>query len=125
MKMDITANLFSRIINAKKAGKNECIVPVSNFEIKILEIMKKEKYVSYKTEEGKFPQVKISIEKLNSCKIIKPHFYVKKNGYDKYIRRFLPSRHLGIIIVSTDKGLMTHKEAIEKGLGGSLMAFCY
>ena len=124
--MDTTANLFNRIMNAKKAGKMSCVVqPISKFALKILEIMKKEGYVDYKVEEGKFPKVNVSFLNLNFCRTIKPHFYVKKDGYEKYVRRFLPSRQLGIIIVSTNKGLIIHKEAIEKNLGGSLMAFCY
>ena len=44
---------------------------------------------------------------------------------DKYVRRFLPSRDFGFIIVSTSKGLMTHEEAIEKNIGGSLIAYIF
>ena len=124
--MDTLANLFNRMMNAKKAGKMNCIVkPISKFAIKILDIMKKEGYLDYKMGEDKFKNVDVDFSKLNFCRTIKPHFYVKKDGYEKYVRRFLPSRQLGIIIVSTNKGLMTHKEAIEKNLGGRLMAFCY
>jgi small subunit ribosomal protein S8 len=113
-------------MNAKKAGKTSCVVKTtSKFAIKVLDLMKKNDYISYKTGEEKFPNVEITFLNLNFCKIIKPHFYVQKDEYEKFIRRFLPSRHLGIIVVSTNKGLMTHKEAIEKDLGGSLMAFCY
>ena len=124
--MDTTANLLNRMMNAKKAGKMSCIVkPISKFALKVLDIMKKEGYAEYELEEDKFKKVNVSFLNLNYCKVIKPHFYVKKDGYEKYIRRFLPSRQLGIIIVSTNKGLLTHKEAIEKNLGGSLIAFCY
>lgn len=124
--MDTTANLLNRIMNAKKAGKTSCLVrPVSKFSLKVMDIMKKEGYLSYKIEEGKFPAINVTFTNVNFAKVIKPHFYVKKEGYEKFIRRFLPSRHLGIIIVSTNKGLMTHKEAIEKNIGGSLIAFCY
>jgi len=124
--MDVLANLLNRIMNAKKAGKLSCTVrTISKFSLKVLDIMKKEGYIGYKVSEDKFPKVEVNFIELNFCKVIKPHFYVKKEGYEKYIRRFLPSRHLGIIIVSTNKGLMTHKEAIEKNLGGSLIAFSY
>jgi len=124
--MDTLANLFNRMMNAKKAGKMSCTVkPISKFALKILDIMKKEGYVDYKIEDDKFKSVNVTFLNLNYCRTIKPHFYVKKDGYEKYIRRFLPSRQLGIIIVSTNKGLLIHKEALEKNLGGSLMAFCY
>jgi small subunit ribosomal protein S8 len=124
--MDTTANLLNRIMNAKKAGKTSCLVkPISKFALKVLDIMKKEGYLNYKIEDGKFKMVNVTFENLNYCKVIKPRFNVNKDGHEKYVRRFLPSRHLGMIIVSTNKGLMTHKEAIEKNLGGSLIAFCY
>jgi len=44
---------------------------------------------------------------------------------EQYIKRFLPARDIGILIISTSKGLMTHKEAMEKGAGGSLIAYCF
>ena len=44
---------------------------------------------------------------------------------DKYIKRYLPSKDLGIIIISTSQGLMTHQTAIEKNIGGSLLAYFY
>ena len=62
---------------------------------------------------------------INKCGVIKPRFSVKKNEYEKFEKRYLPAHGFGIIIVSTPKGLMMHDEAIEKGLGGKLIAYCY
>jgi len=59
------------------------------------------------------------------CKAIKPRFSANKIQIEKYRRRYLPARNLGIIIVSTNKGLMTHEEAMEKGIGGSLIGYFY
>lgn len=61
----------------------------------------------------------------NKCGVIKPRFSVKKDGYEKFEKRFLPSKDFGLIIVSTPKGIMTHLEAKEKGLGGKLIAYAY
>jgi len=124
---DIIANALNCIMNAKRAGKEFCVVPSSNFLIKLLDIMKKHDYIRrYEEEQTKNSRmVKIEFGKLNECKAIKPRFYVTKKEFDKYIRRFLPARDFGIIIVSTSLGLITHKEAIEKGIGGSLIAYCF
>lgn len=120
---DITANALNCMMNAKRAGKEACIVPTSKFLVNVLELMKKSDYItSYKEDDGK---VEIKIGNLNSCRAIKPRFYVKRDQFDKYIRRLLPSRDFGILIVSTNKGLLTHKEAMEKNIGGSLIAFCF
>ncbi len=89
--------------------------------------MKKNGYIkefkAIKDSRGGY--IEIEFDKLNFCKAIKPRFNVKRENLDKYVRRFLPSRNLGIIIISTTKGLMTHQEAIEKNIGGRLLAFCY
>ena len=89
--------------------------------------MKKSGYVDYKIskEEGKFEKVIVEFKELNVCKAITPRFYVKLKKLDRYIKRFLPSRHLGVVILSTSQGLLTHNEAIERGIGGSLIAYCY
>lgn len=120
---DITANALNCMMNAKRAGKEVCAVPSSKLLVNVLKLMKKRGYIAdYKESDGK---VEIKIGNLNSCRAIKPRFYVKRDQFDKYIRRFLPSRDFGILIVSTSKGLLTHKEAIENNIGGSLIAFCF
>jgi small subunit ribosomal protein S8 len=37
----------------------------------------------------------------------------------------LPSRDIGIIIVTTNQGVMTTKEAFEKRIGGVALAYVY
>lgn len=124
--MDLISSKLNQIMNAKKVGKEEVIViPISKLFIDILKIMKKGGYIDFKIEKDKFDKAIIKILKLNECKAIKPRFYVKKQKYDKFIKRFLPARDFGILIISTNKGLLTHKEAIEKGVGGSLIAYCF
>jgi len=69
--------------------------------------------------------LKITLKEVTECKAIKPRFTVSKKTLDKYVRRFLPSRNFGFVIVSTSKGLMTHHEAQENKIGGSLIAYFY
>ena len=45
--------------------------------------------------------------------------------YEKYEKRFLPAMGFGILIVSTNKGLMTNAKAKEQNLGGTLISFAY
>lgn len=120
---DIVANALNCIMNAKKVGKTTCTVHSSKLLIAVLNIMKKEGYITnYKKENN---TVTIEFEKINECKAIKPRFNVAIADFDRYIKRFLPARDFGFLIVSTSKGLMTHKEAIEKNIGGSLIAYCF
>jgi small subunit ribosomal protein S8 len=120
---DIVANALNCIMNAKRAGKISCSVPSSKLLIAVLKMLKKEGYVNdYRQENSK---VTIEIGKINECKAIKPRFYVTISNCNKFIERFLPARDFGFLIVSTSKGLMTHKEAIEMNVGGSLIAYCF
>jgi len=124
---DWLASLLNDMMNCKKSGKKETVlIAGSKLILDVLKIMKKHGYIKeIEIEEDKFKKIKIKIGNINECRAIKPRFFVKKNNFNKYIRRFLPARDLGIIIVSTSKGLMTHNDAIEKKLGGCLIAYCF
>ena len=124
--MDVITKTLNELMNARRAGKSECKVSLSsNLLLEVLELMKKEGYVDYRVEKDKFPRVVISIKKLNECRAIRPRYHFQIEGFDKYIRRYLPSRDLGIVIVSTDKGVVNHREALSQGVGGVLLAYCY
>jgi len=123
MSQDIVSDVLNCMMNAKKAKKSEIVITRnSKLLLKVLEIMKQFGYVEYETENGK---LKIIIKELNECKAIKPRYAVDKNSIEKYVRRFLPARNFGYVIVSTSKGLMTHQEAQENKIGGSLIAYFY
>lgn len=113
-------------MNMNRAGKSELVVtPISGLLLQVLDLMKKEGYIDYKVVEGKFKKAEITIKKLNESRAIRPRFHFQKNELEKYLRRFLPSRNMGIVIVSTDEGVLTHREAMEKELGGVLLAYCF
>lgn len=128
MKSDIISDALNTIMNAKKIEKTEVrINRISKFLINILEMMKEEKYIDFevKDEQESKPYVIVKILKLNVCRTIKPRYSVTADEVEKYLRRYLPSRNFGTIIVSTNKGLMTQYEADKNNLGGSLIAYFY
>jgi len=126
MSQDIVADALNMIKNAKTAKKNTAkIKKISNLLIEILKIMKQKNYIKKYKINSKEKTIEVSIGELLDCKAIKPRFSVNKTQIDKYRRRYLPARDLGSMIVSTNKGLMTHEEAMEKGIGGSLIAYFY
>lgn len=123
MSQDIVSDALNQIMNAKKARKQEVIVSRSSkFLINLLELFKEQGYLDFKSEDKK---IIIKIKKINECRPIKPRFNVSVNDIDKYVRRFLPARNFGKIIISTSKGLMPHTKAIEENLGGSLIAYIF
>ena len=126
MSQDIIADAMNMINNAKKANKeNAKVKRISNLLIEILKIMKYKNAIKKYKIDVKEKSVNITVGDLLNCKAIKPRFTVNKDQIEKYRRRYLPSRNLGTIIVSTNKGLMTHEDALEEGIGGSLIAYFY
>lgn len=126
MSHDVVADALNMIRNAKRAG-NETIKinRISNLFIEILKIMKQERAIKkYKIDAHK-KSVTLTIGELSECRAIKPRFSCYKDQIEKYRRRYLLSRNLGTLIISTNKGLMTHKEAQDENIGGCLIAYFY
>tara|TARA_B100000315_G_scaffold255643_2_gene299523 strand:- start:353 stop:733 length:381 start_codon:yes stop_codon:yes gene_type:complete len=126
MSQDIVADALNMVRNAKRAKKESVKVKIiSNLLIEILKMMKHKNAIKKYKISGKDKSGEIFIGELSDCKAIKPRFSVDKTQIDKYVRRYLPARNFGTIIISTNQGLMTHEEAIEKGVGGCLVAYFY
>ncbi len=126
MSHDIVADALNMIRNAKKARKSSVKVKIiSNLLIEVLKIMKSKGAIKRYKIESKEKALTIVIGDLVDCKSIKPRFTVTQDQIEKYRRRYLPSRNMGQVILSTNKGLMTHEEAKEQKIGGCLIAYFY
>ena|SRR3989344_2466692 len=127
--VDPISDALIHIKNTENASKKNCIFrPASKLIGEILRVMKEHGYVvEYELvnseNQGLF-RIKLN-GKINVCRAIKPRFAVKKNGFEKYEKQFLPSKDVGIIIVSTPKGVFSHNEAKKQGIGGRLLAYVY
>ena len=124
MSQDIISDGLNQIMNAKVAGQaNVTLRNHSKFLQNILAIGKLKGYIlEYSvTPKGLF----VEFKNLHKCKAVKPRYIVKVNDIDKYVRRYLPARGMGILIISTNEGLVTHQTAIDKKIGGSIVAYMY
>lgn len=123
MSQDITADVLNQMMNARRARRATIVTTrISKVLLNVLKIMKQLGYIDYEMEDNK---LKITLKEITECKAIKPRYSVNKKAIDKYVRRFLPARNFGYVIVSTSKGLMTHQDAQNKNIGGSLIAYFY
>jgi len=128
MRHDTISDVLSIIKNAERVGKKECVTPASNLAKQILLIMQKEGYIGKFEfiDDGRSGKFKIELKnRINNCNSIKPRYSTTYKEFEKWEKRYLPARDFGIIILTTDKGLMTHKEAKEKKVGGKLIAYVY
>ncbi|PIN86490.1 30S ribosomal protein S8 [Candidatus Woesearchaeota archaeon CG10_big_fil_rev_8_21_14_0_10_44_13] len=126
---DPLANALSLILNNEKIGRAECkIKPQSKVIREVFKIMKDNHYIGdFKlVEDGRGGQLVLNLlGKINKCGAIKPRYPVTVEEYEKFERRYLPAKDFGMLIVSTSKGMMTHKQAKEIKEGGVLIAYCY
>jgi len=126
---DPLANVMSAVMMYEKSGKRELVIhPVSKLMRKVLVMLQDHKYVGALEElsEGRGGFAKLNLlGHINKCGVIKPRFAVKNVEFQKFEKRYLPANGVGILILSTPDGLMTHVQAREKGVGGRLIAYCY
>lgn len=127
--VDVLSNGLTSIVNNEFRNKRECVIsPASKLLGRILRVMQLNGYIGEFEfiDDGRTGKFRVQLlGRVNKCGAIKPHFSVRMNEYEIWEKRFLPSRDIGMLIVSTSKGVMPHREAKEKGIGGKLVAYVY
>ena len=125
---DNLSNAMSHILNCEKVGKPTCKIANSGVIRGVLGIMKEHNYVDgfEVIKEGTKSHLLVTLNgNINKCNAVKPRLSVKSSHFEKYEKRYLPAYDIGLIIVSTPKGLTTHHEAKKNGIGGRLIAYVY
>jgi len=126
---DPIANALSSIFNSESKAKNTVMLkPSSQLLKKVLQIMHDQGYIGEfkEIEDGKGNVIEVNlIGKINKCGVIKPRYSLDKLGFEKFEKRYLPAKDFGVIIVSTNKGIVSHYDAKKEGIGGKLIAYCY
>ncbi len=127
--MDPLANALTNMRNNELQGNDSCnISPASKLIGHVLRTMQKEGYIGEfeYVDDAKAGKFIVNLEgNINQCGVIKPRHAVKKDEFEKFEKRYLPAKNFGIMIVTTPQGIMTHKEAKTKGIGGRLLAYIY
>ena len=126
---NILANLFTTLFNTEDRRKSNCVVmPTSKLGIEVLKTLKNEGYIGEfeRVDDNRGGKFKIElIAKITKCGAITPRFKVKKDEYNVWEQQFLPSYNRGMLLVTTNQGVMSHKEALNKGIGGVLIGDVY
>lgn len=128
MRHDLLADMFSIIKNAEFNGKGECMVPSSKIIRDVMKIMQKNKYIgSFEfIDDGRGGKFRVELlGMINDCSVIKPRFSLRKDEFIKWEKRFLPSVSIGLMFMTTPKGIMDHRQAKKEGVGGSLLGYIY
>ena len=130
--MDPIADFLTRIRNAIKANHRIVEVPGSNLKMEITKVLHEKGYIqNFRFEENETQgTIKIALKYNPDTKIsaIQHIERASKPGLRRYVKsNNLPRvlNGLGIAIMSTNKGVMTDKEAREQNVGGEVLCYVY
>lgn len=125
----VLPNLFATIYNNELRNKKEClVVPASKLASEVLRTMQIHKFIGEFEfiDDGLSGKLRIQLlGRINKCGAISPRFSVGARAYGRWERQYLPAVGVGILIMSTSAGVMSHTESQEKGVGGSLLGYVY
>ncbi|AWR99399.1 30S ribosomal protein S8 [Metallosphaera hakonensis] len=126
------SNALSSLYNNEMRRNNQAIImPSSKLIVNVLRTMQKEGYVGEfeYIDDGRWGKIVVQLlGRINKCGAITPRYsltYREMISLPDYIRRYLPSKEIGVVIVSTPKGVMTHKEAARQRTGGIVLGYVY
>ena len=133
MLTDPIADMLTRIRNANKAMHDSCSMPTSRMKEEIARVLKEEGYIKeYRVVQDEALPYKTLVVELkfgrNRKRILTDMKRVSKPGRRVYARKDRLPRvlgGLGTAILSTSTGLITSRQAAEKGVGGEVIAFVW
>ncbi len=123
---DTVADMLTRIRNAQRANKSAVSMPSSKLKMSIAKLLMDEGYIASADVEGDTkPTLNIGLKYYEGKPVIEDIKRVSRPGLRIYKGKDeLPrvKQGLGILIVSTNKGIMTDRAARSAGLGGEVIA---
>ncbi len=127
-KTDPIADFLTLIRNATRAKMDSVDVEQSKMNREILEIMKKEGYISdFKPLEAS-RKIKVYLKYVSGRSVIKNLRKVSRPGLRVYTKQSkMPNvlRGLGVAVITTPKGVLTNREARELRVGGEVLCYIW
>lgn len=124
---DPLGDMLTRIRNGQRAKKDSVVTPASKLRASVLEVLKREGYIRGYTEEqlAGHAGLRVELKYFEGQPAIKHVARVSKPGRRVYSGSSeLPRvrNGLGIVIVSTPKGVLSDAEARDQNVGGEVLA---
>jgi len=122
---DPIADMLTRIRNGQSASKADVAMPASKTKQSIAQVLKDEGYINdFSVSEDVKPELTVSLKYFDGKAVIESINRMSRPGLRVYKNKDeLPKvlNGLGIVIVSTSKGMMTDRAARDAGIGGELI----
>ena len=124
---DPIGDMITRIRNAQLRALNNVTIPSSKFRARILDVLKREGYISnYKplSDPKNKESLLVDLKYNNGLPVIKEIKRISRPGRRIYAKADSIPRiqnGLGLAIVSTSKGIMSDSDARTKNIGGEII----
>ncbi|WP_457558092.1 30S ribosomal protein S8 [Candidatus Harpocratesius sp.] len=129
MLLDPLADACSIIKNAESVCKSTVVIrPRSKMIGTVLRILQANGYIAeYESiNDGRDGKFKVELlGRINKIGVIKPRKPIKARNIENAEKQYLPAINFGMLLISTNQGVMSHQEAKEKHIGGRLIAYVY
>ena len=123
---DPISDMLTRIRNANMRSYREVSFPFSNFKLLICEKLKENNFFLEVWTTKNKREIKVKIKHFNKFSSINQIKRISKSSQRIYFTsEEIKKNCLGkrIYLISTSKGLMTHRQALEKKIGGEVIFF--
>jgi small subunit ribosomal protein S8 len=123
---DPIADMLTRIRNAHMVDKKEVNIPASNLKSAIASVMQQEGYIESFSVDGEAATktITLKLKYYDDKPVIESLQRISKPSLRVYVKSTeMPSvmNGLGIVIVSTPKGVMTGQNAAAENVGGEVL----
>ena len=122
---DPISDMLTRIRNAQRANHPAVAMPASKLKVAICQVLEKEGYIEgFEVAESSKPMLNVTLRYYRGKPVIEDIKRVSRPGLRAYrASDALPKVRggYGVSIVSTNKGVMTDRQARSEGVGGEVL----
>lgn len=122
---DPLSDALTRVRNAQQAKITEVKMPSSKTKVNVIRVLKEEGYIEdYSVSEDSKPELTVRLKYHQNRPVIEEIKRISRPGFRQYSSADeIPyiKAGLGVVILSTNKGVMTDRAARAAGVGGELL----
>ena len=121
---DPIGDMFTRIRNGQMRLSQKVKLPISNFRLKILEILENEGYIKSFQIQRESRSIEVNLKYHEGYPVIREIKRISKPGRRVYSRANSIPRiqsGLGLAIISTPRGVMSDTDARKNNVGGEVI----
>lgn len=122
---DPLADMLTRIRNAQQAKIEDVVMPSSKIKVGVAAVLKEEGFIEdFSVSDDEKPELKIRLKYFKGSAVIEEIKRISRPGLRQYkSSNDIPSvkAGLGLVILSTNKGVLSSRAAKEAGVGGEVL----